>query len=88
MDTWTLQMGYPLIKVRLENNTIKATQTRFLLNAYDNESDYEHSDNQFGYKWYVPLTYVTDLKPRDMQLAWMNRTDCKYTIFCNHRRKV
>lgn len=77
MDTWTLQMGYPLIRVRIDNNMVKATQTRFLMNAYDNETEAEHYDNQFGYKWYVPLTYVTDLKPKTMQLVWMNRTDCK-----------
>lgn len=70
-------MGYPLVRVRLENNSIRATQTRFLLNAYDNETDIDYGDNQFGYKWYIPLTYVTDLKPRSMQLVWMNRTDCK-----------
>lgn len=70
-------MGYPLIRVHIENNSIRASQTRFLLNAYDNETELEHVENQFGYKWYIPLTYVTDLKPRSMQLVWMNRTDCE-----------
>ncbi|XP_021954471.1 endoplasmic reticulum aminopeptidase 2 [Folsomia candida] len=80
MDTWTLQMGYPLIRVRIENNSIRASQTRFLLNAYDNETELEHVENQFGYKWYIPLTYVTDLKPRSMQLVWMNRTDYEFSM--------
>ncbi|ODN00507.1 Endoplasmic reticulum aminopeptidase 2 [Orchesella cincta] len=75
MDTWTLQMGYPLIEVRCENNTVKATQERFLLNPADNETGVELIQSPFKYKWYVPLTYVTDAKPRTMQLVWMNMNE-------------
>lgn len=77
MDTWTSQMGYPLIEVRCENNTVKATQERFLLNPADNETGVDLIQSPFKYKWYVPLTYVTDLKPRSMQMVWMNMSDCK-----------
>jgi len=79
MDTWTVQMGYPLIEVRNENSTIYASQTRFLLNPTENETALDYGPSQIipKYKWYVPLTYVTDLKPRTMQLAWMNQSDCK-----------
>lgn len=78
MDTWTLQMGYPLIEVRCENNTVKATQKRFLLNPADNDTGADTAPSPFKYKWYVPLSYVTDVKPRTMQLAWMNMSDCMY----------
>lgn len=78
MDTWTLQMGYPLIEVRCENNTVKAAQKRFLLNPAENETGVDVPQSPFKYKWYVPLTYVTDVKPRSMQLAWMNMSDCKF----------
>lgn len=80
MDTWTLQMGYPLIEVKCENNTVKVTQKRFLLNPAENDTAVEvgtgGAQSQLKYKWYVPLTYVTDMKPRTTQLAWMNMTDC------------
>jgi len=36
MDTWTLQMGYPVVTVRQSDNQISATQQRFLFNAHSN----------------------------------------------------
>jgi len=30
MDTWTLQMGYPVVTVRRSDSQISATQQRFL----------------------------------------------------------
>ena len=32
MDTWTMQMSYPVVTVRQDDNTITASQQRFLLN--------------------------------------------------------
>jgi len=78
-------MGYPLIEVRCENNTVKATQERFLLNPADNETGVDVVQSPFKYKWYVPLTYVTDAKPRTMQLVWMNMSDCKPTTRAENR---
>jgi len=79
MDTWTLQMGFPIIRVSLENNnrTVRAVQERFLLNPQDNITLEETVESPYDYKWYVPLTYVTDLRPREMKLVWMNMTDRK-----------
>jgi len=36
MDTWTLQMGYPVVTVRQTGNQISATQQRFLYNPQGN----------------------------------------------------
>jgi aminopeptidase N len=34
MNTWTNQIGYPLITIeRIDNQSIKITQTQFLLNS-------------------------------------------------------
>ena len=80
MDTWTQQMGFPLVRIRLENRTIRAVQERFLLNPGDNETT-EFNENKGSdhgeYQWYIPLSYVTDVKPRAMQLVWMNKSDRK-----------
>ena len=38
MDTWTLQMGYPVIKVTRNGGKVTATQERFLLNPRGNLS--------------------------------------------------
>ena len=32
MDTWTLQMGYPVVNVTREGSKLKLEQERFLLN--------------------------------------------------------
>ena len=45
MDTWTLQMGFPVVKVtRLNDSAVKLTQNRFLLNA---EDIFDENESQF-----------------------------------------
>ena len=39
MDTWTLQMGYPVVTVRQTGNRISATQHRFLFNSDANYTE-------------------------------------------------
>lgn len=36
MDTWTLQMGYPVVTVSRSGSEISATQQRFLFNSHSN----------------------------------------------------
>jgi aminopeptidase N len=36
MDTWTLQMGYPVVTVSRHKNIVNATQERFLFNPRAN----------------------------------------------------
>jgi len=74
-------MGFPLIRIRIENRTVKVTQERFLLNPYENRSE-ELSRSQSEYRWYVPLSYITDLQPRSMKIVWLNMTEyCKSAVF-------
>ena len=116
MDTWTRQVGYPIITVSIEDGHVSATQKRFLgapnLNASQivllkkenecekkekekllarlmknkkgkkSEEDEKKSSDPnspvnatIGYKWHVPLTYVTSENPHDSNLVWMNLTD-------------
>ena len=56
MDTWTLQMGYPVLTVKREYDGVgKATvsQQRFLLSKTDDNSD------KHDYKWWIPITFTT-----------------------------
>ncbi|XP_077994242.1 aminopeptidase N-like [Glandiceps talaboti] len=60
MDTWILQMGYPVVSVTrdVENPSIIHTdQEHFLLDPEDEPTD-KYGD--MGYKWYVMLTYTHD----------------------------
>lgn len=73
MDTWTQQMGFPLITITRNGNTITATQKRFLISPKDTES--QRTKSSFDYKWYIPLSYYTDKEPRKLHNVWMNLTD-------------
>ncbi|KAG6581845.1 Aminopeptidase M1, partial [Cucurbita argyrosperma subsp. sororia] len=46
MDTWTKQMGYPVIYVKSSDNTLEFEQSHFLLSG-------QHSDSQ----WIIPITF-------------------------------
>ena len=54
MDTWTLQMGFPVITVERNygNNQAKLTQDRFLISKSENNPD------KHNYMWWVPITFV------------------------------
>ncbi|XP_044741725.1 endoplasmic reticulum aminopeptidase 1-like isoform X2 [Chrysoperla carnea] len=81
MDTWTLQMGYPLIRVARNENVISITQERFLLSAEWNETRSNYTVKSiFDYKWYVPLSYFTNLDPEEQHTLWLNSTDGKLEI--------
>ncbi|XP_058405888.1 glutamyl aminopeptidase isoform X1 [Diceros bicornis minor] len=54
MDTWTRQMGYPVLNVE---NGSTITQKRFLLDATANASQ-PHSE--FGYTWTIPVKWTED----------------------------
>ncbi|XP_032189043.1 glutamyl aminopeptidase [Mustela erminea] len=54
MDTWTKQMGYPVLNVKDMKNI---TQKRFLLDSKANLSE-PHSD--LGYTWNIPVKWTED----------------------------
>ncbi|XP_046947665.1 glutamyl aminopeptidase isoform X2 [Lynx rufus] len=54
MDTWTKQMGYPVLNVKDMRNI---TQKRFLLDSKANSSE-PHS--ALGYRWNIPVKWTED----------------------------
>lgn len=77
MDTWTKQMGYPVVIVTPtdEANTFILSQKRFLI---DHEAGNENTTmiNNF---WYVPITYRTAKGPKE-KIIWMPNRDEKIKI--------
>ncbi|KAJ7393976.1 hypothetical protein OS493_003647 [Desmophyllum pertusum] len=73
MDTWTLQMGFPVVTIKRTGGSGKATATQkhFLLDPNANVT----VKSPFNYKWYVPLTYVFQDSPQNPKTTWMNMTD-------------
>ncbi|XP_018019816.1 aminopeptidase N [Hyalella azteca] len=78
MDTWTLQMGYPVINaIRATDGSITLTQERFLLVKSPNSTD------THDYKWWVPVSYTTQSSPDFSQTQpsyWIPSTEESITI--------
>ncbi|XP_070179100.1 glutamyl aminopeptidase-like, partial [Littorina saxatilis] len=74
MDTWTLQMGYPVVTVKRKpgTNQITLSQERFLLShGSDKTSKYT---SPYNYTWKVPFTYRTKSNPKQ-QLVWLTEKE-------------
>ncbi|XP_076261185.1 endoplasmic reticulum aminopeptidase 1-like isoform X2 [Rhynchophorus ferrugineus] len=80
MDTWTHQMGFPLVTLTKEGNELSVTQTRFLLTADIGNSTYLQPKSKYDYKWYIPLTYITSNDSEVTNTVWLNMTDIRFEI--------
>ncbi|KAJ8385784.1 hypothetical protein AAFF_G00182280 [Aldrovandia affinis] len=54
MDTWTKQMGYPVLNLTFDGTSAKLTQQRFLL---DPKADPTQPSSPYGYKWTIPIQW-------------------------------
>ena len=78
MDTWTRQMGFPVVNVRKFKFTYTLTQKRFLENS---EASFDPSDSEFGYKWTIPITYITS-ENSTPSMVWFDKdAENRKTIF-------
>ena len=57
MDTWTLQMGFPVVTVsrNYQDKTATAAQERFLIG----KSNEKTKENSKKYSWWIPLTFTS-----------------------------
>jgi aminopeptidase N len=57
MDTWTLQVGYPIVHVErnYDTNSAELTQSRYL-------SDRDRTRDDTDFCWWIPLTYTNSEK--------------------------
>ncbi|KAJ8271605.1 hypothetical protein COCON_G00104640 [Conger conger] len=54
MDTWTKQMGYPVLSLLTEGSSATLTQKRFLLDPNANPAE---PPSPFEYKWTIPVQW-------------------------------
>ncbi|XP_020555308.1 glutamyl aminopeptidase isoform X2 [Oryzias latipes] len=54
MDTWTKQMGYPVLHLSVSDTNSKLSQRRFLL---DPNADASQPPSPFGYTWTIPVKW-------------------------------
>ncbi|XP_033329801.1 glutamyl aminopeptidase [Megalopta genalis] len=76
MDTWTKQMGYPVVNVKKSDNKYILTQKRFLA---DPDVRYNVSDSEYGYTWTIPITYITN-KTSEPTCIWFDKSDSTAVI--------
>ncbi|XP_020715909.1 glutamyl aminopeptidase [Ceratitis capitata] len=68
MNTWTVQMGFPVVTVEQVSTTkYRLTQKRFFSNPKDYESEY--NDSPYNYTWSIPITFKTSSSD-NVQRAW------------------
>ncbi|XP_039261490.2 aminopeptidase N-like [Styela clava] len=79
LETWTLQMGYPVINIQdLDplSNMFTLSQEYFLIDRYA-EPVHTEGSKKYNYKWYVPFTYIkgSNLAAGIVETVWIGLDD-------------
>ncbi|KAL1123098.1 hypothetical protein AAG570_002186 [Ranatra chinensis] len=64
MGTWTKQMGFPVVTAVKQGPNVVIKQERFLA---DIDTPYSRDDSPYGYKWDIPINYVTSENPAKVE---------------------
>lgn len=80
MDTWVLQMGFPVINVTKEDDSFTLTQERFLKDPKPDLTNTKFQ-SKYNYTWIVPFNYVkldvtnkSHVKNVTNDRVWLNMT--------------
>ncbi|XP_036927026.1 glutamyl aminopeptidase [Acanthopagrus latus] len=76
MDTWTKQMGYPVLDLSVSETKAKLNQTRFLL---DPNADASQPPSPLGYKWTIPIKWHS-VKTDKNVLAMFSKDSADHVI--------
>ncbi|XP_068195817.1 glutamyl aminopeptidase [Antennarius striatus] len=76
MDTWTKQMGYPVLDLSVSEANAKLTQRRFLL---DPKADANQPPSPIGYKWTIPVKWHSVKTDKNM-LAIFDKSSTEHVI--------
>ncbi|XP_032239105.2 glutamyl aminopeptidase isoform X2 [Nematostella vectensis] len=68
MDTWTLQMGFPVVTIKQRGDSAVASQKHFRIHPKVKPS----LRSQFDYKWIIPFTYYTQ-NDKTKKNAWIEK---------------
>lgn len=75
MDTWTRQMGYPVVSVQRNGNDFAVSQSRFLM---DPDTKVNSTSSLFKYLWQIPLSYRTS--SGDTGLVWLKKSAQTFSL--------
>ncbi|KAK5885814.1 hypothetical protein CesoFtcFv8_016911 [Champsocephalus esox] len=76
MDTWTKQMGYPVLDLTVTEANAKLSQKRFLLNP---QSDPSQPPSPLGYKWTIPVKWHSVKSDKNM-LGIFDKSSTELTV--------
>lgn len=76
MDTWTKQMGYPVVDLTISETNAKLTQKRFLL---DPLADPSQPASPFQYKWTIPVQW-TSVKSNKQEETMFDKSAAEHVI--------
>ncbi|KAI1887340.1 hypothetical protein AGOR_G00189300 [Albula goreensis] len=76
MDTWTKQMGYPVLSLTIAGQNAKLTQKRFLL---DPKADPAQPPSPFQYTWTIPVQWYS-LGSKKNNTVIFNRTESEKIV--------
>ncbi|XP_052106945.1 endoplasmic reticulum aminopeptidase 1-like [Mytilus californianus] len=79
MDTWTLQMGYPVVSVKQSGNKFLLTQQRFLS---DGSVTTNSDESPFGYKWHIPFRYMVlyEDDTNSTGMVWLHKGSAEISV--------
>ena len=76
MDTWTRQMGYPVLSPQFKHGFIVVKQERFLENP---DLPYNKSESPLGYRWEIPM---------QIEVGGGNGTSDLQTVLMHHNQEI
>lgn len=76
MDTWTKQMGYPVLDLSVSEANAKLSQKRFLL---DPKADSSQPPSPLGYKWTIPVRWHS-VKSNKNMLTMFDQSSSEHVI--------
>ncbi|XP_040055445.2 glutamyl aminopeptidase [Gasterosteus aculeatus] len=76
MDTWTKQMGYPVLDLSVTETVAKLSQRRFLL---DPKANATQPPSPLGYKWTIPVKWHSVKSDKNM-LAMFEKSSAEHVL--------
>nr|KAG5686653.1 hypothetical protein BaRGS_013440 [Batillaria attramentaria] len=81
MNTWTLQMGFPVVHVTRGAGDVMVKQKRFLINPDATDPGTFHSP--YGYMWHVPITLTSSEESHfnvtEKDVVWLTEKEKMFT---------
>lgn len=78
VNTWIRQKGIPVVNVKkINENSFELTQKRFFTDP--ESADKETVESEYGYKWSIPITYITS-RNQTIERSWFYNSMNSLTI--------